>query len=135
MGSIEYTLDYDRVRAHRRVAAEHEYDVARVQLYGVGVGLGFDVHRHARHQRVPDPEPHTAAARTVLLEQQEGCARDPGGLGGHVQVRVVLERRWADVDGRWLRRRGVNPHLATGRDVGHDSAAGREEGVGKLELR
>ena len=42
MGSTDYTLDYDRVRAHRRVAAEHEYDVARVQLYGVGVGLGFE---------------------------------------------------------------------------------------------
>lgn len=35
-------LTYDHIMQHRRTGARHEYDVDKVQLYGVGVGLGFD---------------------------------------------------------------------------------------------
>lgn len=35
-------LDIEAAMAHRRVAKAHEYSLERLQLYGVGVGLGFE---------------------------------------------------------------------------------------------
>lgn len=36
------TLNYDTAMQHRRTGKRHTYDVDKVQLYGVGVGLGAD---------------------------------------------------------------------------------------------
>lgn len=50
-------IDYETVCAHRRVARAHQYDVSRVQLYGVGVGLGFDPIDRQQLEFLRDDEP------------------------------------------------------------------------------
>ena len=46
-------FDYDALMAHARSEQQRAYDVTKVQLYGVGVGLGLDPLDGAQLQYLP----------------------------------------------------------------------------------
>ena len=66
--------DYKHVLAHRQQGRLHQYDVTKVQLYGVGVGLGADPtdERQLRFLRDDDPQvlPSFAAVAAFNVDFQ-----------------------------------------------------------------
>lgn len=71
-------FDYDALMAHARPEQQRAYDVTKVQLYGVGVGLGLDPLDGAQLQYLRDDNPKilpsfaTVAAFDVELKLQLG---------------------------------------------------------------